>query len=720
MKRMFTLSVLTVLFFVKGWAQVPNDNPSGAIELHYGDVYSGNNAGATDDSYSSICSGQVRNVKGYAGVWFSYTATKTTLVNFKVTATTWTPTLQPVVKNRDGSLNICASPGFSGSDIGLVVQAGQSYYIYLSSQVAPPNNTTGSYAISVTYVVNDLCDDATPIAFGQTVSGDNTYATADPTPESLCDNETGGTANYGVWFIYKADVSRPVVFTTVGGASWNTYLHVFSGTCNALTCVGANDDYDGLQSQVTVPTIAGQSYYILLSGVSNNDYGSYSLTATSCTKSVITGISGGGTYCSNTNPPDLSLSVAGDAVDYNWYYNTINSTTGGTLAGSNSSQPILTNLTGTEYYYAVATNACGSDTSATVPVTINAAPASASVAAQQTEICYGSQIQISTTAAGGVKPYTYNYINAGNSSSTGFVSAKTKNEPAGQYYVAVQGANGCVTNTDTVTITQPASPIAVTTTVTAGICGGSGKIKVGATGGYGDFVYTISNSSETGKATPYTFSNLPQGSYTVTAIDAHGCAKIKTVSVGNTNKVPAITGFTGPTTVMAGSLTTYHVDSADNVNYTWTVPSDAVVASGQGTATATIKWGYKSGKIKITPSSSCSSGAAKQYSIVVTHSNSFESNRIRFVKGNETQEGFLVYPNPAKDRATLQFNSGTAKKYSIDVMNVQGEMVLHKDIEAAAGLNQVSLNIKGVANGLYLIRISDGNTVRIGKLIKTD
>jgi len=123
---------------------------------------------------------------------------------------------------------------------------------------------------------NDLCSGATPIACGQTVTGSTLNATIDQAP--VC---TGMTiAKYGVWYSFAGDGQR-VTLSTCGGASWDTQIGVYSGSCAALTCVAGNNDACSRQSRTSFVSAVGTTYYIWVTG-KIDARGNFSLSAT-CT-----------------------------------------------------------------------------------------------------------------------------------------------------------------------------------------------------------------------------------------------------------------------------------------------------------------------------------------------------------------------------------------------------------------------------------------------------
>lgn len=119
----------------------------------------------------------------------------------------------------------------------------------------------------------DLCTGATVVTCGGTYVGNTTAYTADVAP--VC-TTTDGTAG-GVWYRFTG-TGNPVV-ASLCGSGYDTKIRVYSGTCAALVCTVGNDDFCGLQSQVTWTSVAGLTYYILVHGFGAGA-GAYTLNIT--------------------------------------------------------------------------------------------------------------------------------------------------------------------------------------------------------------------------------------------------------------------------------------------------------------------------------------------------------------------------------------------------------------------------------------------------------
>ena len=74
----------------------------------------------------------------------------------------------------------------------------------------------------------------------------------------------------------------------------------------------------------------------------------------------------------------------------------------------------------------------------------------------------------------------------------------------------------------------------------------------------------------------------------------------------------------------------------------------------------------------------------------------------------------MIYPNPAKDKATLSL-SGLTANAKIIVSDLQGRIIQTEDLQA--GTETYELNTSNYASGVYYIRILCGNNVNTQKLI---
>ncbi|WP_259127142.1 FG-GAP-like repeat-containing protein [Chryseobacterium ginsenosidimutans] len=94
-------------------------------------------------------------------------------------------------------------------------------------------------------------------------------------PTTAC--SLGSSGSKGLWYKYTATQNKTIrVATSTAGQNADTRLVVFTGSCTALSCLTANDDFAGTFSQVTFNVVAGTTYYIVF----DNKYSSLGFNIT--------------------------------------------------------------------------------------------------------------------------------------------------------------------------------------------------------------------------------------------------------------------------------------------------------------------------------------------------------------------------------------------------------------------------------------------------------
>ncbi|OIQ23066.1 T9SS type A sorting domain-containing protein [Lacinutrix sp. MedPE-SW] len=80
----------------------------------------------------------------------------------------------------------------------------------------------------------------------------------------------------------------------------------------------------------------------------------------------------------------------------------------------------------------------------------------------------------------------------------------------------------------------------------------------------------------------------------------------------------------------------------------------------------------------------------------------------------ETQN-FSLYPNPAKDEVIIKSNIALRGNTSVTIIDVQGKIVNSKILNVNS--LETQLNISNLESGLYFIKLKNGKTETIKKLI---
>jgi hypothetical protein len=76
-----------------------------------------------------------------------------------------------------------------------------------------------------------------------------------------------------------------------------------------------------------------------------------------------------------------------------------------------------------------------------------------------------------------------------------------------------------------------------------------------------------------------------------------------------------------------------------------------------------------------------------------------------------------VSPNPAKDRVVVKLNALEAKNVTLTLVDVAGKTVLTDNKSLEAGFNEFSLNLTQLPQGLYFLKVADGKTSEMHRLV---
>ncbi|MGC9375173.1 MAG: T9SS type A sorting domain-containing protein, partial [Bacteroidales bacterium] len=75
-----------------------------------------------------------------------------------------------------------------------------------------------------------------------------------------------------------------------------------------------------------------------------------------------------------------------------------------------------------------------------------------------------------------------------------------------------------------------------------------------------------------------------------------------------------------------------------------------------------------------------------------------------------------VYPNPSNGAFTLEMNASKAGTFKVEIINIQGQVVYQKQI-TQDGFYRESIDISDKARGMYYIRLNDGQSMKITKIM---
>ncbi len=221
-------------------------------------------------------------------VWYSFVGngkawtitTRGDRTNFKTRLAVYPAdvNLSPIVADEDDN-NDCG-PGTS--TVFFPTSNGATYYV----RVYGAGTENGSFTIGDFYFTeppsNDLCSAPQSLSLNNTpVSGNTTYAT----PSGVTLFPYDGNSR-DVWYTYTGDGNRcrisPSNVQSSTGIPFHTKLIVYQGGCDNLTKV-AYAAYNVTGADVDFQTVNGYMYLVCVCGDGPNEYGSFTIKASSYT-----------------------------------------------------------------------------------------------------------------------------------------------------------------------------------------------------------------------------------------------------------------------------------------------------------------------------------------------------------------------------------------------------------------------------------------------------
>ena len=248
-----------------------NDLCTGAININCAQTIASTTVGATIDAATPTC---VTALNTAPGVWYTFVGDGL-LNTLSLCGSAYDTKIGVFTGTCAGLVCVTGNDDFCGlqSQVSFATTLGTTYYVLVTGF----STATGAFTLTRTCTLaipNDACTGAINIGCGQTITGTTVGSTPDVVPTCVTTLNTAP----GIWYSF---VGNGAVNTlTMCGSSYDTKIGVFTGTCAALVCVTGNDDFCGLQSQVSFPTTAGTTYYIIVTGFSTAA-GAFTLTRTS-------------------------------------------------------------------------------------------------------------------------------------------------------------------------------------------------------------------------------------------------------------------------------------------------------------------------------------------------------------------------------------------------------------------------------------------------------
>ncbi len=660
---------------------------SEALDLNCGEVVSGNTSLGVVNALGS-CDGT--NVSTAPGVWYAFEGDNSLVTLSTCSDATDYDSKIAVFSGECDELTCVAAndnvaPGSCSfgraSEVSFAALSGVTYYVYVTGH----QGANGNFEMSVDCsVINDECANAISIECGDTVTGNTEEATSDDVP--FCG--AGSTSAPGVW--YTTTGNGNTLTASLCGSDYDTKLFVYEGACGALSCITGNDDFCGLDSQVSWDSEDGVTYYILVTGFSTFSDGDYILSIPGeCGNG-----GGGGGDCTADGIIDDACDA--DCVEVGTPVNFSNS--GATVqtgepdpgAGTTGPAPSCDAIDGW----------CSFEPQPFLDNTVwftFTAPASGCVDIAAT----GADLQLAIWSVGDCSDFgTYTEVAANDDGGPGTTPAlfDLQLTPGETYYVQIDGYNGSSATNGTLTITDCDAPVAGCDTATEILCGDA--ITGSTVGAPVTNLGTCGTALNTAGGVFYRFVGTGDN-VTVTTCNAGSDYDTKLGVFTNTcSDLVCVGGNDDSTCSFSGLRSTVTFATTNGQDY-------YIYVTGFGAATGTYE-------VSVSCAAPITSGGT---TLANPTAGSLDVNT--YQERGEFGVGDF-FPNPAQyDQTNVRIYAPVEAEATIQLFDQVGRLAHNLELDLAAGVNNVELTVNDLPAGTYYAIIRAENAVFNRKLVIT-
>jgi len=312
--------------------------------------------------------------------------------------------------------------------------------------------------------------------------------------------------------------------------------------------------------------------------------------------------------------------------------------------------------------------------------------------------------------ANGHPPYNYTWYTSPiqyTQTATGLSS--------GTYQLCVVDGNGCTAcNSNIFVDSTNCNGFHVTANGTNETCFtcSDGSATVNVTGGTAPFAYTWYTSP---MQNTQTATALSHGHYAVCVTDLYGCSACDSVTIGTGNCSAHFNLY--PDTIPHTYTAVNMASGVPPIRYDWNW--------GDGSTHDTVAYpthvyasaGYYSICLSITDSAGCTNTFCNNFYLHRPDNNTMVTINViaPLTTGikEATNQPISIFPNPASDLLTIIF-SKISSPSQFKIFNMLGEMKYSSLISS----QRTSIDISGLANGVYLVEVITENNILRQKFIK--
>jgi hypothetical protein len=332
------------------------------------------------------------------------------------------------------------------------------------------------------------------------------------------------------------------------------------------------------------------------------------------------------------------------------------------------------------------------DTSTVTTVTVNPLPGAAITAVGATTFCQGGSVVLNATPATGM---SYVWLRNG-VVVTGQTTASLTANQAGAYRVLVTNTSTqCFDTSAVTTVTVNPLPTAtITPASSTTICDG-GSVVLNANTGTGLTYAWLRDGAVVAGQTTASLTATQAGAYRVIVTNASSCFDTSASTTVTVNPRPAT-----PTITVNPTSDTLRSSAATGNQ--WFRNGVAIAGATNQTLVITQNGSYRA---TVTNTNGCVSDS---------------SNVLNVLNVSVAGQSFSylnLYPNPTSSKAWLQVELPLFEEVRIEVLSSTGQRVHFEWLAASTGALQHELQLPALADGVYLVRVQQGEYVGLKRLM---
>jgi hypothetical protein len=682
--------------------------------------------GAAQSKAVSIVTISTSAITGSASVCPNATAVAYSVTSTAGSSYTWTVPAGATIATGQGTASITINFGISSGNVTVTESNGGC-----SGAAQTKAVTINSVSTSAITGAASVCGNSTGVTYSVTSTAGSTYNWTIPSGATI----TSGQGSASIVVSFGTSSGSVSVTETTGtgcvGVAQTKAVSVNSVSTSAisgLTSACANST--GASYSVTFTSGSTYNWTVPSGATIASGLGTSSVTVNFGTSSgniTVTETSSSGclgatqTKGISVNPIPVTSSITGSATPACGSTNVSYSVTtnagstyswsvpsGSTIVSGQGTGAIQVNFGTTNGSISVTeTNASGCSATKSLAITLSGCSLTADFTASANEICISNSVTFTDASSGATGSSTYNWnfgSGASPTTATGVgphTVSYTTTGPKSITLTITDGASSTKTKNNLVTVD------ALPTTANAGAdqnvtVNSTALIANAPTVGVGTWTVIAGNGSLNPSNSSTSVGNLALGVNTFRWTITNGvCSSFDDVSITYTQSSNSISG---PDSVVANSTYTFTVSGSGP--YNWTVPNGATIISGQGTNSVTVEFGPNA------------SGAISVSDGVNTISKNVGVKTVSAIyKPFSSAVLFENYPNPFKDEMNLVVTSANSYKLNLKVMDTKG--VVRYTLDEFYSNQPVQIG-KDITQGVYFVQISNGEEVKVIRIVKVE